>query len=213
MGFVIRRVDVLGLLGLSILALVARFHFPDHWVLVGETCAVLVLGLLLARHAAVRRAVGSLTPGFRALVVLFPALLVVGHVANRGDRAYPFVTWDLYVHVQRADPTYHEWIAVRAGGDPIALSERTLFPSLRRRITVALESVTSRALHGSVGPERERAAARLQTVLAALAREYERRRPGEPIRAIDVWHRTVPIETFQGRSSILRRHEHRVDVP
>lgn len=213
MGFVIRRRDGLSLAALATLALLAWLRLDSSRVLVGEICAFLAMALLLSRHAGVRSTLRSLDPPYRLAVVLLPVLLVAGHVANRADRAYPFITWELYTTPLPARPAYHEYTATLANGQQITLPLRSLFPGLAGLVGVTLESATWHSLHRGSAAERERASARMQALLLALAREYERRHPDSPVRSLDVWHRAIPTERYQGRASITRDHERRLDVP
>jgi hypothetical protein len=211
-GFQLGRRDVVVLIGLGCLIVLGRRHLGDAGLLVGEISAFLAMGLVLWRHAGVRAILYGLDPLRRVLVVLIPTLLVAGHVANLGDRPYPFVTWQLYTDSLPRNPTYHEYTATLATGREIPLPVR-LFPTLGGRVGPFLQFLARRALHGRAGPARAEAAAQLDAVLRALAREHERRFGEGPIRAVDVWHRTIPTDAYAGRSSITRRHDRRVDTP
>lgn len=212
-GFHLARRDVLLLVGLASLALLARLRFDDRGVFVGEISIFLAMALLLSRHASVRTAFQSLEPWRRVLVALLPALLVIGQVANRGDRLYPFLTWELYTTSLSGNLAYHEYTATLASGRVVPLPVRDLFPTLGGRVSVFLEGALRRALHAKAGPEQARATTHMDTLLRTLAREYEWRYGDGPIRAIDVWHRTIPTASYHGRASITRRHDRRVDMP
>ncbi len=212
-GFELGRRDVLLLVGLGSLILLARLHFDDHRVLVGEIAAFLALALLLARHPRVRITLRRLDPRRRLLVVLLPALVVVGQVVNLDDRLFPFVTWELYTSSIPSNPAYHDYTAAFPSGRVITLPQPRLFPSLGGRVGVVLEGLSVRALHSRAGAARARATARLEALLRALAREHERQYAEGPIRAIDIWHRTIPTMAYEGRASIAGRHERRVEVP
>lgn len=212
-GFHLTRRDVLVGVGLASLAVLARIRFSDHRVPIGEISVFLAMGLLVSRHAAVRTTLASLDPGRRALVVLLPALLVAGHVANLGDRPYPFVSWELYATSLPSNPAYHEYTATLASGRVVPLPVRDLFPTLAGRMAVFLDGAAWRALHAGSGPSQALAAAHVDALLRALAREHERRHGLGPIRAVDVWHRTIPTARYQGRDSIARRHDWRADMP
>ena len=213
MGFELRRRDVVLLAGLTGLALLGRRFLGSAGVAVGEASAFLAIGLLLWRHAGVRATLRHLDPLPRALALLLPGLLVAGQVAGQGDRLYPFVTWPLYTTSLRANPSYHEYTAALADGREIPLPVRAFFPTLGGRLAPFLEFLSGSALHAPVGPAGARATARLEAVLRTLAREHERSHPMEPVVAIDVWHRTVPTAGYEGRSSITRRHDRRVETP
>jgi hypothetical protein len=211
-GSQLGRRDVVLLVGLGGLIVLGRRHLGDAGVLGGEISAFLAMGLVFWRHAGVRAILHDLDPLRRVLVVLLPALLVAGHAANLGDRPYPFVTWQLYTDSLPRNPSYHEYTATLATGRVIPLPVR-LFPTLGGRVGPFLQFLSTAALHGRAGPVQARAAAQLDAVLWALAREHERRSAEGPIRAIDVWHRTIPTDAYAGRSSIARRHDRRVDPP
>jgi hypothetical protein len=212
-GFQLERRDILLLVGLVSLTLLGRRYLGAVGPAVGEASAFLAMGLLLSRHAGVRATLRNLDPLPRALAILLPALLVAGQVLGRDDRLFPFVTWPLYTNSMPANPSYHEYTATLATGREIPLPVRSLFPTLGGRLSPFLGFLSSAALHAPGGPAQARAGARLDAVLRAMAREHERRHATGPILAIDVWHRTVPTAAYDGRSSITRRHDRRVETP
>ena len=212
-GFHLGRRDVILLVGLGSLIVLSRRHLGGAGVLVGESLAFLAMGLLLWRHTGVRATLHSLDPPRRVLVVLLPVLIVAGHVINLGDRLYPFVNWQLYTHSFPGNASYHEYTATLATGHVISLPVRALFPTLGGRVPPFLDSLSWSALHAPAGPAQARAAARMDAVLRALAREHERRYADGPIRAVDVWHRTIPTAAYKGRPSITRHHDRRVETP
>ena len=178
-------------------------------MLIGEAAVFLGLAIVLSRHRDVRATFAALRPGHRLLVVLFPALLVAGHVVNREDRTFPFLSWELFTFSLRVDPTYHEYTAILASGREVVLPLLDLFPSFGRRLPSSLENASWQELHRRRSP---RDVSRLRVALAALAREHDRRHAGDPVTAVDVWHRAVPREAYRGRASITRQHELRVEL-
>jgi len=212
-GLRLRRRDVFLLIGLVSLTLLSRRYLGRAGPAVGEASAFLAMGLVLGRHAGVHATLRALDRPRRVLVTLLPVLIVAGQVAGLGDRLYPFVTWPLYTNSLPGNPSYHEYTATLATGRVIALSPRALFPTLGGRVSPYLEFLSGSALHASGGPAQARAAARMEAVLRALAREHERRYGTDPIRAVDVWHRTVPTAAYRGRESITRRLDGRVEMP
>lgn len=176
-----------------------------------EVAANLALAstLLWPARAHIRRILSSIPRPYALYSVGSLAVLIGAQAAGEGEANYPLTDFGMYTTSLDENYTeFSEYTVELASGREERLLIGRLFPVggayLRGRIDDNVDGVV---IEGSAGP----AAEVLESMLASIAREYDARHPGDPVRAIRVSRASVPLEPGATKTISRRRiYEYRV---
>jgi hypothetical protein len=130
------------------------------------------------------RWVASMPVPHRAVFGVLIAGMVLGHYRIDSHTYFPFITWEIFPHTHEDDPvTCREFIATTESGDKVRLLVEQLFPSI----------VQVNPLDG-YPPEATEHLAR------TLAKVYNERHAGDPVRQVDLFVMAVELHPPAGES-------------
>ncbi|HJR52644.1 MAG TPA: hypothetical protein VJ982_02905 [Gemmatimonadota bacterium] len=161
--------------------------------------------LLWPVRAHVRRTLSSIPRAYALFSVGSLAVLIGAQAAGEGEAVYPLTDFGMYTTSFDEEYTeFSEYTVELSSGREERLLIGRLFPVggayLRGRIDDNVEKVEIQEPGSNEGA----AAARLDTMLASIAREYEARHPGDPVHTIRVSRAIVPLE--RGGPEAISRH-------
>jgi hypothetical protein len=163
--------------------------------------ALLILLVLwpLARHEGLIRLFRNLNTRHTIFTACLFGALAAGQLAS--VNSFPFVTWDMYGRPESGDPDVYEYTGVLASGKTVPLVPSRILSS------IAADRIISR-LHAQVetlyrkAPRREaELRAEHEGTLAALARLYNRKFPGDPLQTVMVSSRTIHLDAYSNANS------------
>jgi hypothetical protein len=170
----------------AVVALSIRLH--SRYILV-EILAYAICGLVLVQLGAIRRFLATM-PGFhRSVFVVMLGSMILGQVADRPHRTFPFVVWNMYsVADQTRDLSYVQLQGRRKDGSGVRLRPAELFPSLKRTWVTWEPPPFSTPMPLTAGDREVWASAtrHYNDVLIALGRRYNRDHPDNTIDRVEV---------------------------
>jgi hypothetical protein len=208
------RVDMIAA-GLIAGALVVGLALGDEygrvWRLALEVPIWAVMAILIARAEALRSLLRDLGPWRTALVAGVPFLMVVGQVMNNQNRSYPFPPWAMYSETMPSD-SFTEYELELASGRRLQFPFDQLAPRFARSFKDRFNAdIEMAAFPGDRADVNARAAALVERDLDRLIALYERRFDGDRVRSLRVMRVTVPIRSYAGPASLVRRELARRD--
>ena len=161
--------------------------------------------LLWPARAHIRRILSSIPLPYALYSVGSLAVLIGAQAAGEGEAVYPLTDFGMYTSSFDEEYTeFSEYTVELSSGRHERLLIGRLFPVggayLRRRI----DDNVARVEIQQSGSKGGAAAERLDAMLASIAREYEARHPGDPVRTIRVSRASVPLE--RGGPEAITRH-------
>lgn len=201
--------------GLIAAALVVGLALGDEygrvWRLALEVPVWIVMAVLIARAEALRSLLRDVGAWRTALVAGVPLLMVVGQVMNNQNRSYPFPPWAMYAETMPSD-SFTEYELELASGRRLQFPFDEFAPrfarSFKERFNADIETA---ALAGARADVKAQAAALIERDLDRLIALYERRFDGDRVRSLRVMRVTVPIRSYAGPTSLVRRELARRD--
>ncbi len=215
-----RRNIALGLVAATFLGL----HHVGDWMGAGQTfpyvleaVVLAVLGWALWAHPEVRRTLVGGAPQLRVyqrVIALVLALFVVGHLVKQNHLTFPLVAWTMYGNVEESDAPCQSYEAELMSGRRVAFNPAHVVPTLANsRIEHLLRRQIESVRASDVGVVRDQQMDVHHRTLNALARVYDRRWPGDPIKKITVSWCEVPLHGFKGQKSIRKERLWEIEVP
>lgn len=167
-----------------------------------ESTAILVLLLTFAASQRLRSLLADVGRLRALFVIALLGLVLWGQLARDNHASFPFLPWSMYTATNPSNEYLEFEVRYRSGGTgPFAFGRLASFrgskflPSRGR----ALENgITKRLRRNPFVPDRARAE------LAKLVATYNRQNPSDPVVALTVVRRVVPIHAFTGRDSVRR---------
>ncbi len=162
--------------------LIAFFHplspYPMlPFKIIGQLCLLLMIVRAFAYWPPMIRWITSMPVAHRIVFGLLLGGMVLGHYTLNGRAYFPFVVWEIFPFVNEQDPvTCRQFIATTANGAKVRLLVEQLFPSI-----VQVDPLDS------YPPETTERLAR------ALAKIYNERHPGDPVRHVDLMLMAVQL--------------------
>jgi hypothetical protein len=140
-------------------------------------------------------------PAFhRAVFLLLIGGMIVGHYTLDSRRFYPYVSWFIFPTVREDDPvTCREFIATTSGGKKVRLIAEQLFPSI-----VQIYPLDDPQHFSDM---------QLDDLAHALAAEYNRLHPDDPVHRVDLVVMAVKLHPPASESraepscQLLKRYE------
>jgi hypothetical protein len=186
-------VAILPLIALLCLPVVGPSPLTPFAVAAQGLLFVIVLRGFCYAPQVTRWMAGMPVPHRVVLGVLLGAM-VLGHFTFNSRRYFPFVAWEIFPVVRENDPVVcPELIATTAGGRQVRLLIEQLFPSI-----VQVDPLDNAAVYP---PDR------LEKLVRAAARMYDRLHPGDKIRYVDLMTVAVHLHPRPGELQTLPSSE------
>jgi hypothetical protein len=164
---------------------------------VGQLFLLFILLRAFCRWPPMIRWVTSMPVVHRVVFGVLIGSMILGHYTLNGRTYFPYVAWEIFPFVNERDPiTCREFIAVTESGNKVRLLVEQLFPSI-----VQVNPLDS------YSPETTEHLAR------ALAKVYNERHAGDPVRRVDLFVMAVQLHPPAGESraqpscELLKRYD------
>lgn len=171
------------------------------------------LALYLATRAELRALAAQLGTGHRIFLATLLSLIVLGHLADEGNRTFPFPAWDMYAQRAAGDPVFHEFRLVRASGRREELTGFGKTPNLSSKLHQRLESLAHVGNNGKDASAAPAAGATLEAVLRGIAAARAGDVPDDPPVAIELWRATVTLHEPSDPSGVRTELVRRIELP
>jgi len=167
------------------------YLFWPIYQVAGQVAALVVIVLGLRYAPPMARWFMTLPIPHRAVFLLLLGGMIAGHFAFDTRTYFPFVTWEIFPQAREEDPvTCREFMATTASGKSVRLLVEQLFPSIIQ-----------------FNPPADKESGVMTSLVNALAAEYSRRNPADPVRCVDLVEMAVKLHGETPSCQLLKRYE------
>ncbi len=170
--------------------------------------------LWLASFPALRELFAGLGKGRQIFFLGLAGLIFIGQIASDNRRLYPFLQWRMYCSINPTD-SYVEYAATHASGTRSHLPFAKLAPTTSTHDFMERFGHKVKKIADPAAPTADEAArlALFREEMSELMKIYNARHAADPIRAIEVSVRRVPVRTYAGKASVERLPVMEVSAP
>lgn len=163
------------------------------WQSLLEMGLYLALLLIVGRHKGVASTWETLPRPYRIFLVTLVTVLLGAQLLGRSTLTFPFVGWSMYSFPPAAHKQHFSYTAMLQSGQAVPLKVSDQFPSLRIRLKYYLHGTANQIMRYSDELTHQTLITRYEDTLRAVMRQYNRRHPDAPARAIHVARCTMPL--------------------
>ena len=168
---------VVAIIGLCIALIIWLVSFAIPLKLAGQAYLLVVVLLAFRYWPPMIRWVTSMPVPHRVVFGVLIGSMILGHYTLNGRTYFPYIAWEIFPFVREDDPvTCREFIATTANGNKVRLLVEQLFPSIVQ--INPLESYSPEAT---------------EHLACALAKVYNERHAGDPVRRVDLFVMAVKL--------------------
>lgn len=170
-----------------------------------ETLLLVGLGLGLASRRPLRALLGESPRRYQVLFVAILMAVFGAQIVKNPFLTYPLANWAMYSQRASGDGSYVNLTLVLENGRETRLPIETLYRTLRGKLRARINRRVTDLNEAAPGRDWERAHRKLVLHLTAIVSRWDDAHPDDPARGVRMESCGVPLEGYEGRSSIRCR--------
>ncbi len=186
--------------------LIMKFSFNLDFETQLEGMVILSIFLFIALDNRVYSIFIKISRGYQVCVLATFFILISVQLTNLSEETYPFVKWQMYGSIQNFNPYYYQYDGVIKNGNTIRFIPEKAIPTLGKdRILTKLKNQIDGILAEKDKINRTSLMQIHGNTLVAAVRLYNKKFPDIPVRKVIVSQCIIPVTSFRGTSSIIRK--------